>query len=552
VSNVQRVTVTGGSAGDRMDGHDGADSFTGNGGNDILIGRHGDDRLEGGAGDDELYGGVHRGTGVDWMDGGSGNDFASIYLDRVTAAVSFSTQAAASAGGLTLVDGTHVRNVERVYMMTGSGVDSILLNSGGGHTFSTGDGNDTLRFTASAAPAAHNIWDGGDGEDHLIADHSAATAAVNAVYSNFGSSFAVNIGGHAALLVSNVQRVTVTGGSAGDRMDGHDGADSFTGNGGNDDLRGNGGDDRLSGGNGRDSLFGGTGSDNMFGGAGNDSYVADHRSDRAVEGAGNGTDTVTSSVSFALGVNVERLILSGAGHIGGKGNGLANILTGNGGSNALDGRAGADRMQGGGGNDLYHVDNGDDRVLEATYGGTDSVVSSVTLTLAVNVEQLTLAGSSRVNGTGNALANEVTGNASNNMLAGLAAADVLDGGAGNDTLRGGAAIDALTGGTGVDRFCFDTRLGVDNVDRITDFLAADDVIELDRTVFAGIAVDGRLGAAAFHVGARAADAVDRIVYDQATGRIFYDADGSGAAAAVLFARVEAGTVLTNADFYAIG
>jgi Ca2+-binding RTX toxin-like protein len=57
-----------------------------------------------------------------------------------------------------------------------------------------------------------------------------------------------------------------------------------------------------------------------------------------------------------------------------------------------------------------------------------------------------------------------------------------------------------------------------------------------------------LSAAAFRLGAAAADADDRIIYDSATGRIYYDADGSGGGAKVLFAQVAAGTTLTNTDF----
>ena len=51
------------------------------------------------------------------------------------------------------------------------------------------------------------------------------------------------------------------------------------------------------------------------------------------------------------------------------------------------------------------------------------------------------------------------------------------------------------------------------------------------------------------MGSSAGDADDRIVYDSGTGEIFYDADGSGAVAAILFATVTAGSPLTNADFF---
>ncbi|HEX8214427.1 MAG TPA: hypothetical protein VF582_03030 [Allosphingosinicella sp.] len=75
---------------------------------------------------------------------------------------------------------------------------------------------------------------------------------------------------------------------------------------------------------------------------------------------------------------------------------------------------------------------------------------------------------------------------------------------------------------------------------------------LDRLHFSGIDADGALDRSAFFAGAAAGTADHRIIYHAATGRIFYDGDGSGAEAAILFARVDAGTVLTAADFNAYG
>ena len=71
---------------------------------------------------------------------------------------------------------------------------------------------------------------------------------------------------------------------------------------------------------------------------------------------------------------------------------------------------------------------------------------------------------------------------------------------------------------------------------------------LKGNVFAGIGRDGTLDANAFQAGTSASDADDRILYDQANGNIFFDADGAGAGGAILFASVTAGTVLTAADF----
>jgi Ca2+-binding RTX toxin-like protein len=71
-------------------------------------------------------------------------------------------------------------------------------------------------------------------------------------------------------------------------------------------------------------------------------------------------------------------------------------------------------------------------------------------------------------------------------------------------------------------------------------------------VFTRAGASGTLSPSAFHQGANAADAGDRILYDAATGNIFYDGDGSGAAAALLFATVDPGTPLTHADFVIYG
>ena len=49
------------------------------------------------------------------------------------------------------------------------------------------------------------------------------------------------------------------------------------------------------------------------------------------------------------------------------------------------------------------------------------------------IENLTLTGTTAINGTGNALANVITGNTGNNILAGLGGADQLIGGVGTDT-----------------------------------------------------------------------------------------------------------------------
>lgn len=114
-----------------------------------------------------------------------------------------------------------------------------------------------------------------------------------------------------------------------------------------------------------------------------------------------------------------------------------------GGNDTLDGGAGNDTMAGGMGDDTYLVDNAGDVVSEAAGAGMDLVQSSVTHTLAANVENLTLTGAAAINATGNALALMLTGNSGNNALSGAAGNDTMIGGAGNDTYVVDAAGDVV-------------------------------------------------------------------------------------------------------------
>jgi Ca2+-binding RTX toxin-like protein len=139
--------------------------------------------------------------------------------------------------------------------------------------------------------------------------------------------------------------------------------------------------------------------------------------------------------------------------------------------------------------------------------------------------------------TGSSYADKLTGNTGNNVVTGLGSHDTLAGGGGHDTLVGGAGKDTLTGGSGQDKFDFNTALNaVTNVDRITDFNVAGDLIRLDNDIFTALAV-GTLAAARFDSGPNntAADSGDRIIYNETTGNLYYDPDGTGAAAAKLFA-----------------
>jgi Ca2+-binding RTX toxin-like protein len=158
-----------------------------------------------------------------------------------------------------------------------------------------------------------------------------------------------------------------------------------------------------------------------------------------------------------------------------------------------------------------------------------------------------------IDGTGTSAANHITGNSAANTLIGHGGGDTILGGTGDDRIFGGRGNDSLRGEGGTDRFYFDSALNAStNVDNLINFTPADDWILLDQDIFSGIAANGVLSASAFRLGTTALDADDRILYDQPTGQVFYDADGVGGVAAILFATVNDGTAVTNADFYVYG
>ena len=270
----------------------------------------------------------------------------------------------------------------------------------------------------------------------------------------------------------------------------------------------------------------------------------------SAQGYSASTGSYTLSITGSNG-SLNLVGTSGADILrGGAGN---DTLSGLGGADTLDGGAGADSMLGGTGNDLYYVDNVNDVVTEASLAGTDSVNSSITYTLTANVENLTLTGTAAINATGNALNNVLTGNAGANTLNGGEGLDTLNGGAGADKLYGGLGNDGLTGGAGADIFVFNTSLGATNIDRITGFNTVDDTIWLDHNgVFTAFTAMGALTVGAYNTGTAATQADDRIIYDQLTGAIIYDADGLGGIAGVQFATLTTPTgTMTSLDFVII-
>nr|WP_246529558.1 glycosyl hydrolase [Microvirga zambiensis] len=152
--------------------------------------------------------------------------------------------------------------------------------------------------------------------------------------------------------------------------------------------------------------------------------------------------------------------------------------------------------------------------------------------------------------TGTAGNDTINGLDGNDWIHGRAGDDAISGGSGQDTLIGAEGRDVLTGGLGKDAFLFGSPLGDANVDRITDFNVADDTIHMDNIVFTALK-DGRLAKGVLWMGSVAHDADDRVIYDRATGNLWYDTDGTGMAVAVKFAILSPGLKLTASDFLVV-
>lgn len=482
---------------DNLQGGEGNDILDGGAGNDILNDTVGDNVLRGGEGNDQLQTGngndvLEGGAGADNLSGGSGadtylyktgdgsdsiNDYGSDEGSDTRDTLSF-------ADGISVDDVLVKRSARYGNTWVEVGEEIITLNGVEDIRFSDGTAWDVQLVAQLANDPPESIgqleqpafigkafsWtlpsDAFYDEDELtysvldkptwLAYNSATQTFSGTVPGSPNSAYSITVratdsAGQWTDLVVDIPVLTaINGTSSANTMTGTSAAEGLFGLGGNDTLNGAGGDDYL------------------YGGAGNDTYVLDGNSkDVVIEALNEGTDTVSSSVSYGLTDNVENLTLTGSSELWGEGNALNNVLTGNNaanelygdagddsllgnggndyldggeGNDTLNGGSGSDEMYGGEGDDTYVVD-ANDQIEEWKNEGIDTVQSSVSFTLGDNFENLTLTGSSGLSGTGNALDNVLIGNSGANTLRGYEGNDTLDGGTGNDTMIGGIGND---------------------------------------------------------------------------------------------------------------
>lgn len=413
---------------ENLRGSDYADSLTGDAGSNLLQGRAGADMLNGGAGNDALEGGsgadvLIGGSGNDTMSGGTGNDVYEVTdaSDIVVENAGEGIDTVYSTVNLTLWD-----NVENVFLVgngltgIGNALDNSMTGTTGNDVLIGGHGNDVM--TGGLGNDTYEVTEAGD----VIVENSGE--GIDTIYSSIGVTMAANV--ENLILVGN--GLSATGNALGNTM---------TGTAGND------------------VLIGGHGNDLMIGGAGNDTYEVTEPGDLIVENAGEGIDTIYSSINLTMAAHVENAILVGNG-LSAIGNASDNTMTGTAGDDVLIGGAGIDHMIGGAGNDVYEVTEQGDTAIEAAGGGVDTIYSTVNLQAFDNVENLYLEGSARV-GFGNALNNVIVGTSGDDLLYGQLGTDTLTGGAGADTFLYNAYEDSLA--TNPDHIT-DFQSGVDHLD----------------------------------------------------------------------------------------
>ena len=442
--------------------------MTGNGalnatGNDL------DNSIVGTIGKNVIDGGI----GKDFMAGDKGDDTYIVdnFDDQIQENQKGGTDLVKSSVTYTLTD-----NIENLTLTgtsnisaTGNELNNILTGNDGNNTLTGGLGNDTM----IGGKGGDNYYVNGSGDKVVESVTNANGGGKDSVYSSIDFSLAAlgNVENLFLSFMSNAKKAT-----------------------------GNALDNTLEGNNEQNIIDGGKGADAMSGFGGWDKYYVDNAGDTVTESAGEGTDTVVSTIAlanaFAEVENYEfktsaavhfdanglnNRVDGGSGKdeiygLGGNdylfGNGGSDRLFGGSGNDVLDGGTGNDEMTGGSGNDTYYVDNIKDTVVESFAAGKEWVNSTVSINLLFdNVENAKLDGSANLNLTGNALDNVLEGNDGKN---------VIIGGVGKDEIIGRGGNDTLTGGAGSDTFDFDLdpkEMANDGHDTIKDFVKAEDVLQ---------------------------------------------------------------------------
>ncbi|MEH1862977.1 MAG: calcium-binding protein [Nostoc sp.] len=571
------------------------DLIVGNGSNDTLSGGYGKDTIIGNAGNDILTGGSDDNT----LTGGAGNDkFVYNSGDGIHLITDFGAVGKGSNPSETVIASSDTLQFTGSFSSTGSlfTAQNLQLTQNGNNLEITfeGFGNDSKVIlqnfklenldnlpATSSRPAIGNILF--DGQISIVDSfdvfdpNSTQTSLFNRNTVTFLNELDNNITGFD---------------NSNDVINGQGGDDIIDGKSGNDLLRGGAGNDILIGGVGNDTLISTTGNDILDGGTGDDRLNASGSTGDNLLSGGDGNDELDISGFFKFSGSVfpgysydsrslgNNTINGGVGDdtlnaSGSKGDNLLSGGNGNDtlyligsysydygdsndsrseGNNTLEGGEGDDRLRAGGltGDNLLSGGDGNDELdLSGDYYSYNSNDSNDSRSSGNN----TLnggAGNDYLNANDSTGDNLLFGGDGNDYISvfGGSGKNLLTGGNGNDSLTGGNGNDSLIGGAGTDTFVFDSyNEGVDN---IYDFNATNELIQVSTYGFDGGLSTPSLNTSQFTIGTSATTSNQRFIYDNITGALYFDLDGSaGTFTQVKFAQLSGGVTLTEKNFVVI-
>ncbi|MFZ1483225.1 MAG: S8 family serine peptidase, partial [Paracoccaceae bacterium] len=424
----------------------------------------------------------------------SGNAAFGDLVDRVTVSITFST--------------TYMGDVE-IYLISPEGTQSILLRDQAGNL--DFDGTWTFESQAFRGERANGLWQvrivddaGGDAlvvSDILLRTYGSNSTNDRFVFTNEYSDY-VAIGGHTNAIVdtnggtNDTANASAVGTASTIRLDGVAGlidgvSTTFTnienaiGGDGSDVIYGNTGNNRLYGMRGNDLFLGGAGADTMDGGVGRDRVqYSDATAGLRVDLQVAATNTGIAAGDVFVGIEDIYGSFYGDSLLGDTG---ANIIWGDAGNDSyLDGRVGNDTIYGGVGNDVLIGGWGADLLDGGT--GTRDRAQYTDSTAGLRVD-LQVAATNTGIAAGDVFVGieDLYGSFLGDILLGDAGGNMIWGDAGNDSLYGRLGNDTLLGGAGADTFVFDSALGAGNVDAISGYVVADDIIHLEHAIFTALA-----------------------------------------------------------------
>ncbi|MBB2964476.1 calcium-binding protein [Methylobacterium sp. R2-1] len=567
--------------------------------NDTFTAGNGTTRLEGRDGDDTFLVNVSNHISVQ---GGNGTDTISYENAGTAYTVDLNAQMTSDR----VRSGEFLASIENA---VGSRFNDTLISGVGTTRLDGRDGDDVLRVVPGNI--SRIILDGGNGSDTVSYEDAGTGYYIDLSAQetwNFGNRGDKLVSIENAIGTRFNDRLD---GAAGNNLlRGGAGNDIINGWDGNDELDGGDFEDVISGGNGDDLLIGGNGFDTLRGDAGNDTLYGGNEDDTLDGGSGNnildggiGTDTATfenAATGYTIDLNAQRTWNGSVGDIlasieNAVGSRFNDTLISGVGTTRLDGRDGDDVLRvvpgnisriildGGNGSDTvsyedagtgYYIDLSAQETWNFGNRGDKLVSIENAIGTRFNDRLDGAAGNNLLRGgAGNDIINgwdgndELDGGDFEDVLSGGAGNDVLIGGSGNDTIYGGmgndivyggdgndtisdlAGNDVIYGGSGSDTFVF-AKKDFGTPDYIKDFTVGLDILYIDDFQGFDDYYDGVLAENMFKDTTKAPiDADDIMLYNGSTGELFYDVDGGGSAARVLFAILENNIAISHRDIW---